>query len=72
MYESNGKEKIIVLEDFPMPSGGAPIPIVLNDDNNTVVAYYTNEDRVDEFQKGGQIAIVTFKNLLCNISESTK
>jgi len=61
MYQSNGKERIIELEDFPMPSGGAPIPIVLNDDMQTLVAYYTNEDSIDESQEGEQIAIVTFK-----------
>lgn len=61
MYQSNGDEIIIQLNDLPMPSGGAPMPIILSDDLQTVIAYYTNEDSISESQEGEQIAIVTFK-----------
>ena len=44
-------EKIVVLDDWPHPEAGAPMPQVFADDSNFVLRYYAQE---------GQTAIISF------------
>jgi hypothetical protein len=43
--ESEGKQRVVVLDDWPPPSAGAPQPRVLADDSTLSLLYRTDDDR---------------------------
>ncbi|SCW83841.1 hypothetical protein SAMN04487970_10633 [Paenibacillus tianmuensis] len=60
MYSVDNEDIVLPNENMPQSSIGAPIPIVLSDENRTVVAYYTQEDEIDNENMNEPIAIITF------------
>lgn len=61
MYLIDDKDKVRPLNDIPLSSVGAPIPVILADEHTTVVAYYTEEDEIDYEGPIEPIAIITFE-----------
>ena len=43
MYSIDEKDRIVLLEDIPQSSVGAPIPVVLSDELVTIVAFYLQD-----------------------------
>jgi hypothetical protein len=46
MYEVDDQDAVVQFAELPLPSAGAPEPVVLADETSAVVAYYA-PDRVD-------------------------
>jgi hypothetical protein len=62
IYSIDDKDKVIPFDDLPPSSVGAPIPVILADEHTTVVAYYTQEDEIDNENTTEPIAIITFNS----------
>jgi hypothetical protein len=70
MYEVDNRDRVRPLEDIPQSSIGAPIPLVLCNENTAVVAYYVQDTPadwdgtwvqvVDRQTEAEQVAIVRF------------
>src|SRR5215510_8413907 len=43
MYTADEKDRVIVLEDFPQSSVGAPVSAIVSDEFTTVVAFYLQD-----------------------------
>src|SRR5579864_4726994 len=48
MYEVDARDEVMLLEDVPQSSFGAPIPLVIADEHQVVLAYYV-ENRPAEW-----------------------
>lgn len=59
MYTVDGLDKVEELKDFPLPSGGAPIPLVLADDDGVVIAFLLAPI-------GEEVAIVEFDGVMAH------
>lgn len=64
MYSVDEKDNVIKLSSIPKSSVGAPIPIVLSDENTTIVAYYMEDENYNPEFTNEPIAIVTFSQCL--------
>lgn len=61
MFEVEKEVQIKIIDSLPLPSGGAPIPLVLSNDNKSVLAYYTAEQDKSVLEDE-RIAIITFSS----------
>jgi hypothetical protein len=43
MYSVDGKDRVVPIKDFPQSSVGAPIPIVMSNEFETIVAFYLQD-----------------------------
>lgn len=50
------EERAIILQDWPQPDGGAPMPIVIADDTSLILRYHT---------QAGKLAVIRFP--LCSV-----
>jgi hypothetical protein len=44
MYDVDDKDQVRELQNVPQSSGGAPLPLVLGDDDRVVLAYYVRQN----------------------------
>lgn len=56
MYEVDGKDEVVELDDAPQSSVGAPTPIVLSDEGKVILAYHL-ENRAEDWD-GTTIRII--------------
>jgi hypothetical protein len=70
MRSRSNRDEVVQLEDVPQSSIGAPLPVVLSDEQRVVLAYLLEEPdpnwdgteaRVVDYETEGQVAIVTFE-----------
>lgn len=58
MYTSNGKDRVVQLNDIPQSSVGAPLPIVTADEHQAAVAFYRQETPLD--WKGSSVRVIDY------------
>lgn len=65
MYEIDSLDEVVELSGVPRPEVGAPMPIVIADDRNVLIAYYTTEQSA----VGGNnnVAVVSFRSCLMHM-----
>lgn len=57
MYQVDGEDKVLKLENVPQSSVGAPIPVVLSDERKVVLAFYPQN--VPEGWEGTTVRLVS-------------
>jgi hypothetical protein len=71
MYAVDRKDKVVEITSVPQSSPGAPLPVVVSSEYQTVLGYLTHDEvnwdnpRPEDFQRTERVAIVTFKH--CSI-----
>lgn len=59
MYAVDGKDEIVEIEDLPLPASGAPMPLILADDQHLMLGY--------EIAPGGEeLAVLRFPHSLAH------
>lgn len=70
MYQIDEKDKVIELQNVPQSCTGAPMPIVLSDEQKVLLAYLLQQDRIDwdtatvEDLEKDSVVVIKFNNYL--------
>jgi len=63
VYEPDSRDTVVELADMPAPDAGAPLPLVVADDDNVILAFIISVDDppTDEPPPGELFAVVRFR-----------
>jgi len=61
MYSVDNLDQVVKLDDVPRPEAGAPIPMVLADEDGLVLSYLLRQDTPNHFDSAETFALVRFR-----------